>query len=116
MTKEMIISSNGHETMVAILEEDLVTEVFIERERQRGAVGKVTGGRTLSALPQPDMRVVEHHSAAAGRHLRKAIGQHACNQAYIRRKGAVYVRLQYRRNFRHDASIRWCSLTRPDRG
>ena len=33
MTKEMIISSNGHETIVAILEDDLVAEIFVERER-----------------------------------------------------------------------------------
>ena len=38
MTKEMIISSNGHETMVAILEDDLVAEIFVERERSRGVV------------------------------------------------------------------------------
>src|SRR5207244_10097514 len=34
MTKEMIISSNGHETMVAILEDDLAAEIFVERERR----------------------------------------------------------------------------------
>ena len=33
MTKEMIISSNDHETRVAILEDDLVAEIFVERER-----------------------------------------------------------------------------------
>ena len=37
MQKEMIVTSNGHETQVAILEEDLVTEMFVERERQRAA-------------------------------------------------------------------------------
>jgi Rne/Rng family ribonuclease len=51
MTKEMIISSNGHETQVAILEDDLVTEVFIERERQRGAVGNIYKGRVSKVLP-----------------------------------------------------------------
>ena len=51
MTKEMIISSNGHETMVAILEEDLVTEIFVERERQRGVVGNVYKGRVSKVLP-----------------------------------------------------------------
>ena len=51
MNKEMIISSNGHETMVAILEDDLVTEVFIERERQRGTVGNVYKGRVSKVLP-----------------------------------------------------------------
>src|SRR5207253_7650375 len=51
MTKEMIISSNGHETIVAILEEDLVAEIFIERERHRGVVGNVYKGRVSKVLP-----------------------------------------------------------------
>src|SRR5262252_2140999 len=51
MTKEMIVSTNGHETMVAILEEDLVAEVFVERERQRGVVGNVYKGRVSKVLP-----------------------------------------------------------------
>src|ERR1700722_13710250 len=51
MTKEMIISTNGHETMVAILEDDLVAEIFVERERQRGVVGNVYKGRVSKVLP-----------------------------------------------------------------
>src|SRR4051812_7196883 len=51
MTKEMIISSNGHETVVAILEDDLVAEVFVERERSRGVVGNVYKGRVSKVLP-----------------------------------------------------------------
>ncbi|PYQ97577.1 MAG: Rne/Rng family ribonuclease [Acidobacteria bacterium] len=51
MTKEMIVSSNGHETMVAILEDDLVAEVFVERERHRGVVGNVYKGRVSKVLP-----------------------------------------------------------------
>jgi len=51
MTKEMIVSTNGHETMVAILEEDLVAEIFVERERQRGVVGNVYKGRVSKVLP-----------------------------------------------------------------
>src|SRR5438105_10068311 len=51
MTKEMIVSSNGHETVVAILEDDLVAEVFVERERQRGVVGNVYKGRVSKVLP-----------------------------------------------------------------
>src|SRR4051812_20970619 len=51
MNKEMIISSNGHETMVAILEDDLVAEIFVERERQRGVVGNVYKGRVSKVLP-----------------------------------------------------------------
>src|SRR5579884_4239971 len=51
MTKEMIISSNGHETIVAILEDDLVAELFVERERQRGVVGNLYKGRVSKVLP-----------------------------------------------------------------
>ena len=51
MNKEMIISSNGHETRVAILEEDQVAEVFIERERNRGVVGNLYKGRVSKVLP-----------------------------------------------------------------
>src|SRR4249920_3328288 len=51
MTKEMIVSSNSHETMVAILEDDLVAEVFVERERHRGVVGNVYKGRVSKVLP-----------------------------------------------------------------
>ena len=51
MTKEMIISSSAHETRVAVLEDDQVAEIFIERERQRGVVGNVYKGRVSKVLP-----------------------------------------------------------------
>src|SRR5688572_16878154 len=51
MTKEMIIASNDHETRVAILEDDLVSEIFVERERQRGVVGNIYKGRVSKVLP-----------------------------------------------------------------
>jgi len=51
MNKEMIISSGDHDTRVAILEEDQVVEIFIERERQRGVVGNVYKGRVSKVLP-----------------------------------------------------------------
>jgi len=51
MTKEMIVSSSAHETRVAILEEDQVAEIFIERERSRGVVGNLYKGRVSKVLP-----------------------------------------------------------------
>ena len=51
MVKEMIVSSNDHETRVALLEDDQVAELFIERERQRGVVGNVYKGRVSKVLP-----------------------------------------------------------------
>src|SRR5262247_3612896 len=59
MQKEMIDSSNGHETMVAILEDDLVAEVFVERERQRGVVGNVYKGRVSKVLPGMQSSFIE---------------------------------------------------------
>jgi ribonuclease G len=47
----MIISSSAHETRVAILEDDQVAEIFIERERQRGVVGNLYKGRVSKVLP-----------------------------------------------------------------
>ena len=51
MNKEMIISSTSHETRVAILEDDQVVEIFIEREHSRGVVGNVYKGRVSKVLP-----------------------------------------------------------------
>jgi Rne/Rng family ribonuclease len=51
MNKEMIISSGEHDTRVAILEEDQVVEIFIERERSRGVVGNIYKGRVSKVLP-----------------------------------------------------------------
>jgi ribonuclease G len=51
MNKEMIISSAPHETRVAILEDDQVVELFIEREHSRGVVGNIYKGRVSKVLP-----------------------------------------------------------------
>jgi ribonuclease G len=47
----MIVSSGDHDTRVAILEDDQVVEIFIERERQRGVVGNIYKGRVSKVLP-----------------------------------------------------------------
>src|SRR4029078_9683750 len=52
MTKEMIISSNDHETRVAILEDDLVAELFVERERQGRVAGNMYKGGVSKVLPR----------------------------------------------------------------
>ena len=51
MNKEMVISSTPHETRVAILEDDQVVELFIEREHSRGVVGNIYKGRISKVLP-----------------------------------------------------------------
>ena len=51
MNKEMIISASGHETMAAILEDDEVVEVFVEREQSRSVAGNIYKGRVNKVLP-----------------------------------------------------------------
>ena len=51
MNKEMIVSSNGHDVVAAILEDDQVAEIYVERERQHGVVGNIYKGRVNKVLP-----------------------------------------------------------------
>ena len=51
MAKELIISATSLETKLAILEDDQVTEVFIERERSRSILGNIYKGRVTRVLP-----------------------------------------------------------------
>ncbi len=51
MNKEMIISSSGHETRAAILEDDEVVEIFVERDKSRAVAGNIYKGRVKKVLP-----------------------------------------------------------------
>ena len=47
----MLIESDPHETRIAVLEEDRLTEIFLERRHHRGVVGNVYKGRVSRVLP-----------------------------------------------------------------
>src|SRR4026207_2068588 len=52
MSKELIISVNGREKKIAILDNGKVTEFYIERgEENSGVVGNVYKGRVMRVLP-----------------------------------------------------------------
>ncbi len=51
MAKELIVSATNLETRLAILEEDQVTEIFIEREKNKGILGNIYKGRVTKVLP-----------------------------------------------------------------
>ena len=51
MLKEMLISHTALETRVAIVEDGVVTEVSVDRERNRGVVGNLYKGRVNRVLP-----------------------------------------------------------------
>lgn len=51
MNKKMLIESDPHETRIAILEQDRLTELFVERDQHRGIVGNIYKGRVNRVLP-----------------------------------------------------------------
>jgi ribonuclease G len=52
MTKEMIISANVREKKVAIIEDGVVTEFYVERsDENQGVVGNLYKGRVMKVLP-----------------------------------------------------------------
>ena len=51
MTKDIIVSSTPQETKVALLEDGLLSEFFIEREAHRSVVGNLYEGRVTRVLP-----------------------------------------------------------------
>src|SRR5438067_9474819 len=51
MSKELIVSGGRHETRVAILEDDLVVELFHEREKEYSLAGSIHKGRVTRVLP-----------------------------------------------------------------
>ncbi len=51
MIKEMIVASTALETKVAILEDDQLAELYIERNRSRGILGNIYKGKVTKVLP-----------------------------------------------------------------
>ena len=52
MAKQLIISVNGREKKIAIIENDKVSEFYIERgEQNQGIVGNIYKGRVMRVLP-----------------------------------------------------------------
>ncbi len=51
MAKELVISSNRHETKVAILEDDQLVEVFFQRAKEYSLAGSIHKGRVTRVLP-----------------------------------------------------------------
>ncbi|MBI2877454.1 MAG: Rne/Rng family ribonuclease [Candidatus Tectomicrobia bacterium] len=51
MSTEIIINANTLETRVAVLENHMVAELYIERSKDRGIMGNVYKGRILNVLP-----------------------------------------------------------------
>src|SRR6202167_2679295 len=59
MAKEMVISANPHETRVAIMEEGLLCEFYVERQKEFALVGSIYKGRVTRVLPGMQSAFVE---------------------------------------------------------
>jgi ribonuclease G len=51
MTKELVISSNRHETRVAVLEDDQLVEIYFQRQDEYSLAGSIHKGRVTRVLP-----------------------------------------------------------------
>ncbi len=51
MPSEIIVNAGREETRVALLENGLVTEIYIDRKKDRGIAGNVYKGRVMKVLP-----------------------------------------------------------------
>ena len=51
MSKELFVSSTPHETKVAVVEEDQLTEIYFERENEYTLAGSIYKGRVSRVLP-----------------------------------------------------------------
>ena len=51
MSREIIINHTPQETRVAVMEDSVLTELFHERENEKGVVGNIYKGKVLKVLP-----------------------------------------------------------------
>ncbi|MFA5073914.1 MAG: Rne/Rng family ribonuclease [Nitrospirota bacterium] len=51
MSSELIVNAGREETRVALIENGLVTEIYIDRKKDRGIAGNVYKGRVMKVLP-----------------------------------------------------------------
>ncbi|MBZ5571924.1 MAG: Rne/Rng family ribonuclease [Acidobacteriia bacterium] len=51
MTKELFVSSTPHETRVGMVEDDLLAEIYLERENEYTLAGSIYKGRVTRVLP-----------------------------------------------------------------
>ncbi|MCC6539503.1 MAG: Rne/Rng family ribonuclease, partial [Bryobacterales bacterium] len=59
MSKELVISSNRHETKLAVLEDDQLVEIFFQRSEEYSLVGSIHKGRVTRVLPGMQSAFVE---------------------------------------------------------
>src|SRR5437870_9388669 len=51
MNKELFVSTTPHETRVGLVEDDLLAEIYLERENEYTLAGSIYKGRVTRVLP-----------------------------------------------------------------
>lgn len=51
MAAELVINAESHETRIALIENNSIAELYIERSREKGIVGNIYKGRVIRVLP-----------------------------------------------------------------
>src|SRR5437762_5045903 len=51
MNKELFVSTTPHETRVGLVEDDLLAEIYLERENEYTLAGSIYKGRVSNVLP-----------------------------------------------------------------
>lgn len=59
MSEEILINLTPRETRVAVVENGILQEVFVERERKRGMVGNIYKGKVVRVLPGMEAAFVD---------------------------------------------------------
>ena len=59
MSKQIIINHSKHEIRVALIEDSVISEIFYEREKNKGVVGNIYKGRVLKVLPGMESAFVD---------------------------------------------------------
>jgi len=66
MTAEILINSTPMETRVALLEQGLLQEIYIERNNHKGPVGNIYMGKVVRVMPGMQAAFVEIGLERAG--------------------------------------------------
>ena len=70
MSSEIIVNAGREETRVALLENGLVTEIYIDRKKDRGIAGNVYKGTVMKVLPGMQAAFVDIGHGKVGFSLR----------------------------------------------
>ena len=88
MAEEIIINVSPHESRVAVVEQGLLQEIFIERTHSPGTVGNIYKGKVLRVLPGMQSAFVDiGQDRAAFMHVSDLVDSH---EAMMEERGRGY--------------------------